>query len=113
MNLAFGSLTVEVGGLAGALFAGSEAAHPTMNARASPLLCGPHVTADSGSGLVHTAPGHGQEDWVAGRAVGLPVYVPVTPDGKFTPEAGPELEGQQACLSIRFLSVVLFAGLLV
>ncbi len=42
-----------------------------------------YVTLEDGTGLVHTAPGHGAEDFMTGRRVGLPVYCPVLPDGKY------------------------------
>ena len=53
------------------------------------------VTADSGTGLVHIAPGHGDEDYVLGRQHGLEPFSPVNEAGKLTAEAGvPELEGK-------------------
>jgi isoleucyl-tRNA synthetase len=48
-----------------------------------------HVTADVGTGCVHTAPGHGYEDFAVGQKYGLPVLTPVDAVGKFTAEAGP------------------------
>ncbi|KXB09419.1 isoleucyl-tRNA synthetase [candidate division MSBL1 archaeon SCGC-AAA833F18] len=52
------------------------------------VICGDHVTLEEGTGCVHTAPGHGQEDFEIGKEYGLPVFSPVGPDGKFTEEAG-------------------------
>ncbi len=52
------------------------------------VICGPHVTLEEGTGCVHTAPGHGEEDYVIGKEYGLPIFSPVGPDGKFTSEAG-------------------------
>lgn len=52
------------------------------------------VTLETGTGLVHTAPGHGQEDFQIGREKGLPVVSPVNLDGTFTKEAGSWLEGR-------------------
>lgn len=46
------------------------------------------VTLDDGSGCVHTAPGHGKEDFDAGKAHGLPIFCPVDETGKFTDNAG-------------------------
>ncbi len=46
------------------------------------------VTMEEGTGCVHTAPGHGEEDWLVGIKYGLPVLSPVGPDGRFTEEAG-------------------------
>jgi isoleucyl-tRNA synthetase len=57
--------------------------HPFID-RAAPILLGDHVTADSGTGLVHTAPGHGQEDYEIGRRYGLEAYSPLDDDGRFT-----------------------------
>ena len=46
----------------------------------------PFVAMDAGSGLVHIAPGHGEEDYDLGRALGLRIYNPVDDDGRFVPE---------------------------
>ena len=51
------------------------------------LLPGEHVTLDMGTGLVHTAPGHGEEDYLAGKAFGLEPFSPVDESGLFTDEA--------------------------
>jgi isoleucyl-tRNA synthetase len=53
-----------------------------------------HVTLDEGTGLVHTAPGHGLEDYQVGKREGLPFLSPVNPDGTFSKEAGSWLEGK-------------------
>ncbi len=45
-----------------------------------------HATTEAGTGLVHTAPGHGAEDYAVGREQGLDIYAPVDADGKFTAE---------------------------
>jgi len=52
------------------------------------------VNLDAGTGLVHTAPGHGSEDWQVGRQEGLPVISPVHLDGTFTEDAGEWLKGR-------------------
>lgn len=62
--------------------------HPLFD-REGPLVMGDYVTTESGTGLVHTAPGHGQEDYVVGQHYGLAILAPVDGDGKFTDEAGP------------------------
>ncbi|MBT9258573.1 MAG: isoleucine--tRNA ligase [Clostridiales bacterium] len=62
--------------------------HPLYE-RVSPLILGEHVTVDDGTGLVHTAPGHGHEDFEVGERYHLPVTVPVDEEGRFTREAGP------------------------
>jgi isoleucyl-tRNA synthetase len=51
-----------------------------------PVVLGEHVTLDAGTGAVHTAPGHGQEDFAVGQRYGLPVPNPVGPDGHFLPD---------------------------
>ncbi len=48
-----------------------------------------HVTADAGTGCVHTAPGHGYEDFQVGQKYGLPTLTPVDAEGRFTADAGP------------------------
>jgi isoleucyl-tRNA synthetase len=61
--------------------------HPFAE-RDARLMFGDHVTADTGTGLVHTAPGHGYEDFVIGTRYGLPILTPVDDGGVFTAEAG-------------------------
>jgi isoleucyl-tRNA synthetase len=56
--------------------------HPFIN-RPSLGMIADHVTLEQGTGAVHTAPGHGQEDYVVGAQYGLPVYCPVDPAGRF------------------------------
>jgi isoleucyl-tRNA synthetase len=58
--------------------------HPFYD-REVPVIVGDHVTLDAGTGAVHTAPGHGQEDYVVGQRYHLPVENPVGDDGKFLP----------------------------
>ena len=48
-------------------------------------MLGEHVTLEAGTGLVHTAPGHGQEDYEVGLRYGLDVYAPVDGRGRFVP----------------------------
>ena len=57
--------------------------HPFLD-RLSPVLTGEHVTLEAGTGIVHTAPGHGQEDYEIGQKYGLDIYTPVDDHGKFT-----------------------------
>lgn len=52
------------------------------------MIGGDYITTETGTGLVHTAPGHGQEDYVTGQKYGLPIFSPVDDEGKFTEEAG-------------------------
>ena len=56
--------------------------HPFYD-RIVPVICGEHVTADSGTGLVHTAPAHGLDDYFVGQKYDLPNDNPVGDDGKF------------------------------
>ena len=63
-------------------FEGLQARHPFID-RASPVVLADYVTTDSGTGCVHTAPGHGAEDYVTGLKYKLEVYCPVGDDGKY------------------------------
>ncbi|MDP1667244.1 MAG: isoleucine--tRNA ligase [Methylobacter sp.] len=58
--------------------------HPFYD-RQVPIILGDHVTIEAGTGAVHTAPGHGQDDYVVGLKYGLPVDNPVGNDGVFLP----------------------------
>ena len=63
--------------------------HPFID-RVSPVIVGDHVTLESGTGCVHTAPGHGVEDFevCVNHYPEIPIIVPVDGDGKLTKEAG-------------------------
>ncbi|MDO9371154.1 MAG: isoleucine--tRNA ligase, partial [Gammaproteobacteria bacterium] len=63
---------------------GIKLQHP-FYAREVPIILGVHVTAEAGTGAVHTAPAHGQDDYVVGMHYHLPVDNPVGADGKFLP----------------------------
>ena len=63
--------------------------HPLYDRISEVVIGGDYVTTESGTGLVHTAPGHGQEDYLVGQRYGLPILAPVDDDGNFTAEAGP------------------------
>ncbi|NOU50629.1 isoleucine--tRNA ligase [Pseudoalteromonas sp. JBTF-M23] len=67
-------------------------AHPFLEMDV-PVILGDHVTTDSGTGIVHTAPGHGPEDFSAGLAYGLEVANPVGANGVFLPDT-PIFAGQ-------------------
>jgi len=56
--------------------------HPFLN-REVAIICGAHVTTEAGTGLVHTAPAHGADDFTVGKQYGLPVNNPVGDDGRF------------------------------
>jgi isoleucyl-tRNA synthetase len=73
--------------LKGAELAGAQAAHPLRGVGYDfdvPLLPGDFVTTEAGTGFVHIAPGHGEDDFNLGRAHGLPVPETVNDDGTFT-----------------------------
>jgi isoleucyl-tRNA synthetase len=73
---------------------GVQAQHPFLD-RKSPILAADFVTMDSGTGLVHIAPGHGEDDYWLGRANGLEILSPVDDHGRFTDEASlPTLTGK-------------------
>ncbi|MCB1706337.1 MAG: isoleucine--tRNA ligase [Halioglobus sp.] len=55
-------------------------------ARQVPVILGEHVTTEAGSGAVHTAPAHGQDDFVVGQKYGLEVYNPVGANGVYLPD---------------------------
>ena len=59
--------------------------HPFID-RDSRIVLGDHVTLEQGTGCVHTAPGHGQEDYVVGQKYNLETYNPVDDGGVFKPE---------------------------
>jgi isoleucyl-tRNA synthetase len=62
--------------------------HPLFDRESKVVIGGDYITTDSGTGLVHTAPGHGQEDYIVGLRYGLPILAPVDDSGNFTEEAG-------------------------
>ncbi|GMH87402.1 hypothetical protein TrVE_jg12475 [Triparma verrucosa] len=90
----------------GSEIVGLKYIHPFYS-RESPILAGgDYITTDSGTGLVHTAPGHGAEDYLTGLKAGLECLSPVDDGGKFTEEAGERFvgldvlkEGNSECIS--------------
>jgi isoleucyl-tRNA synthetase len=62
--------------------------HPLYERQSPIVIGGDYVTTESGTGLVHTAPGHGMDDFVVGQKYGLPILSPVDDAGNFTEEAG-------------------------
>ncbi|WP_110986815.1 isoleucine--tRNA ligase [Acaryochloris thomasi] len=82
-----GDLTVQTT-ISGKALEHSTYRHPLFD-REGPLVMGDYVTTESGTGLVHTAPGHGQEDYQVGQQYGLAMLSPVDGNGQFTKEAGP------------------------
>ena len=73
--------------LSGSELKGLVTRHPFMD-RDSPVIFSPYVTLEQGTGLVHTAPGHGAEDYELGQKYGLETLAPVDDGGVFTKEAG-------------------------
>jgi isoleucyl-tRNA synthetase len=73
----------------GARLNGTVFRHPFLDRNSLGIL-GDHVTLEQGTGAVHTAPGHGQEDFEVGRANGLAVYCPVDGAGRFFHAEGAE-----------------------
>src|SRR5207237_276539 len=84
----------EVGRCRGRELEHSEYRHPFVD-RTSPIVLAGYVSVEDGTGLVHTAPGHGAEDYQTGRAYQLSVLSPVDESGRFTTEAPDWLTGQQ------------------
>ncbi|MEW6109051.1 MAG: isoleucine--tRNA ligase [Nitrospirota bacterium] len=87
-----GDYTVTEGGWVGSELEGIVCSHPWIDREVETVL-GEHVTLEQGTGVVHTAPGHGEDDYEIGLKYGLDIYAPVDDRGKFTKHAG-ELEGQ-------------------
>jgi isoleucyl-tRNA synthetase len=100
----FGAALKIVSTMKGSELEGCTYRHPLYD-RCSPVVIGgDYITTDSGTGLVHTAPGHGQEDYLVGQRYGLPLLSPVDDAGRFTDEAGPfaglavQTDGNQAVI---------------
>ena len=82
------------GSFLGSEMEGWKFRHPFLD-REGPIILGDFVTLEAGTGCVHIAPGHGNEDFVVGRKYGLAVFSPVDDDGKYTEEVGvPALVGK-------------------
>ena len=67
--------------------------HPMYEDRESIIILGDHVTNDSGTGCVHTAPGHGADDFMVGVKYGLEAYCPVDEKGRMMESAGERISG--------------------
>ena len=72
---------------------GAKVRHPWLD-RDVPIVLADYVTLETGTGLVHTAPGHGHEDYQTGLKYGLDVYAPVDGRGRFTDDV-PEWKGER------------------
>jgi isoleucyl-tRNA synthetase len=79
---------VRLGGARGSELVGAAVRHPFAE-RDSLVVSAEYVELDTGTGAVHTAPGHGADDFDTGMRFGLPVLNPVDGRGRFTSEAGP------------------------
>ena len=66
----------------GSTLEGVETRHPFVD-RASPIVLADYVTTESGTGCVHTAPGHGLDDYLTGQKYGMEIYCPVNDDGVY------------------------------
>ncbi len=75
---------VELATAEGVAFEKLQAKHPFYN-RNSLVILGNHVTLEAGTGCVHTAPGHGREDYEVGLKYGLEIYSPLDDSGRFLP----------------------------
>jgi isoleucyl-tRNA synthetase len=89
LNLEVGEVT---GGWKGREFEGVKFRHPFLDLTVPGVLAD-YVTLDQGSGIVHTAPGHGAEDFYTGRKYGLEAYAPQDDDGRFV-EGPAEYKGK-------------------
>src|SRR6202451_853091 len=72
---------------------GVQFQHPFLKELRVPAVLADYVTLDQGSGIVHTAPGHGAEDFATGQKYGLEAYAPLDNDGRFV-EGLPEYKGK-------------------
>jgi len=91
----------DLAGFEGQVLEGLKLQHPFQD-RQVPVILGDHVTLEAGTGAVHTAPGHGLDDFVVGQRYGLPVANPVGNDGRFLPDtplvAGLKVEDANAVI---------------
>ena len=87
-----GKFEITPGAWSGTELEGIVCRHPWL-ARDVKVILGEFVTQDQGTGAVHIAPGHGQEDYEVGQRYGLEVLAPVDGEGRFTAEAG-DLAGE-------------------
>ncbi|KAL1526923.1 hypothetical protein AB1Y20_015614 [Prymnesium parvum] len=93
LGLPDGESLTEEATFKGEQVAGTTYAHPLLERTSEVVLGGDYITTESGTGLVHTAPGHGQDDYLTGQKYGLPLLSPVDDAGRFTEEAGERFVG--------------------
>ncbi|EAW10979.1 isoleucine--tRNA ligase ISM1 [Aspergillus clavatus NRRL 1] len=92
-NLLKEDLTVIIPSILGSQLADQTTYRPlfkSVEAEPQPIIAADFVTADSGSGLVHCAPGHGMDDYEACVPRGIPAFAPVDDQGRFTDKAMPK-----------------------
>ena len=89
--------------LKGADLVGTTYFHPLYDRISQVLEGGDYITTDTGTGLVHTAPGHGQEDYQTGLKYGLPLVSPVNDLGEFTSEVDDNLRKPYTFSGLRVL----------
>jgi isoleucyl-tRNA synthetase len=94
LDLPDGEAFEVVATLKGADLVGTVYVHPLYERKSPVLSGGDYITTESGTGLVHTAPGHGQEDYLTGIKNGLDILSPVDDAGMFTIEAGERFMGK-------------------
>jgi isoleucyl-tRNA synthetase len=92
----------EVGRCRGRELEHSEYRHPFVD-RVSPVVLANYVSVTDGTGLVHTAPGHGAEDYQTGRVYRLSILSPVDESGRFTSDAPLWLTGQHVFAANRVI----------
>lgn len=90
--LGWGEGAQTINRLKGSELNGIEFTHPLYD-RPSPIVCGDHVTLEQGTGCVHTAPGHGPEDFAVCQREGIEVVCVVDEFGRFIDSAGERLAG--------------------
>jgi isoleucyl-tRNA synthetase len=94
LGLAEGEALKELATFKGSeLTSGTTYKHPLAGRTSMVVEGGDYITTESGTGLVHTAPGHGQEDYQTGLKYGLELLSPVDDGGRFTEEAGEAFAG--------------------
>lgn len=93
LELPEGESFTTLASLSGDDILGTTYKHPLYSRVSKVLAGGDYITTESGTGLVHTAPGHGQEDYQTGLKYGLELVSPVDDVGKFTIEAGEQFAG--------------------
>ena len=91
---------------------GKKARHPFAE-RDSLLVLADYVTADSGTGCVHTAPGHGTDDYLTGLRYNLEILSPVDDEGHYTKEAGKYAGKQVPEVNLEIIQDLAAAGMLV